>query len=236
MENLRREGYEFQVSMPKVIFKEIDGKKCEPIEKLVVDVPSDKVGNVISVLGSRKAEMIEMSAKGNRTKIEFLIPARGLFGYKNQFLTDTNGEGIMSSVFHAYEEYKGNISTRNYGALIAFENGDAVQYGLFYTQEHGRLFITPGEKVYGGMVVGITPKGVDIVVNVCKTKHLSNTRSSSSDEALRLEPVQKPSLEQFIDLMDEDEYLEITPQSIRMRKIVLDHTIRGRMDFKKKNS
>ena len=236
MENLRREGYEFQVSMPKVIFKEIDGKKCEPIEKLVVDVPSDKVGNVISVLGARKAEMIEMSAKGNRTKIEFLIPARGLFGYKNQFLTDTNGEGIMSSVFHAYEEYKGNISTRNYGALIAFENGDAVQYGLFYTQEHGRLFITPGEKVYGGMVVGITPKGVDIVVNVCKTKHLSNTRSSSSDEALRLEPVQKPSLEQFIDLMDEDEYLEITPQSIRMRKIVLDHTIRGRMDFKKKNS
>ena len=236
MENLRREGYEFQVSMPKVIFKEIDGKKCEPIEKLVVDVPSDKVGNVISVLGARKAEMIEMSAKGNRTKIEFLIPARGLFGYKNQFLTDTNGEGIMSSVFHAYEEYKGNISTRNYGALIAFENGDAVQYGLFYTQEHGRLFITPGEKVYGGMIVGITPKGVDIVVNVCKTKHLSNTRSSSSDEALRLEPVQKPSLEQFIDLMDEDEYLEITPQSIRMRKIVLDHTIRGRMDFKKKNS
>ena len=236
MENLRREGYEFQVSMPKVIFKEIDGKKCEPIEKLVVDVPSDKVGNVISVLGARKAEMIEMSAKGNRTKIEFLIPARGLFGYKNQFLTDTNGEGIMSSVFHAYEEYKGNISTRNYGALIAFESGDAVQYGLFYTQEHGRLFITPGEKVYGGMIVGITPKGVDIVVNVCKTKHLSNTRSSSSDEALRLEPVQKPSLEQFIDLMDEDEYLEITPQSIRMRKIVLDHTIRGRMDFKKKNS
>ena len=236
MENLRREGYEFQVSMPKVIFKEIDGKKCEPIEKLVVDVPSDKVGNVISVLGARKAEMIEMSAKGNRTKIEFLIPARGLFGYKNQFLTDTNGEGIMSSVFHAYEEYKGNISTRNYGALIAFESGDAVQYGLFYTQEHGHLFITPGEKVYGGMIVGITPKGVDIVVNVCKTKHLSNTRSSSSDEALRLEPVQKPSLEQFIDLMDEDEYLEITPQSIRMRKIVLDHTIRGRMDFKKKNS
>ncbi|MBR4407105.1 MAG: translational GTPase TypA [Clostridia bacterium] len=236
MENLRREGYEFQVSMPKVIFKEIDGKKCEPIEKLVVDVPSDKVGNVISVLGARKAEMIEMTTKGNRTKIEFLIPARGLFGYKNQFLTDTNGEGIMSSVFHAYEEYKGNINTRNYGALIAFESGDAVQYGLFYTQEHGRLFITPGEKVYGGMVVGITPKGVDIVVNVCKTKHLSNTRSSSSDEALRLEPVQKPSLEQFIDLMDEDEYLEITPQSIRMRKIILDHTIRGRMDFKKKNS
>ena len=236
MENLRREGYEFQVSMPKVIFKEIDGKKCEPIEKLVVDVPSDKVGNVISVLGARKAEMIEMTTKGNRTKIEFLIPARGLFGYKNQFLTDTNGEGIMSSVFHVYEEYKGNINTRNYGALIAFESGDAVQYGLFYTQEHGRLFITPGEKVYGGMVVGITPKGVDIVVNVCKTKHLSNTRSSSSDEALRLEPVQKPSLEQFIDLMDEDEYLEITPQSIRMRKIILDHTIRGRMDFKKKNS
>lgn len=235
MENLRREGYEFQVSMPKVLIKEIDGVKCEPIERLVIDVPSDKVGNVISVLGARKGEMLDMSSKGNRTKIEFLIPARGLFGYKNQFLTDTNGEGIMSSVFAEYQPYKGDLSKRNFGALIAFESGDAVQYGLFYTQEHGRLFIVPGEKVYGGMIVGITPKSNDIVVNVCKTKHLSNTRSSASDDALRLEPVQKPSLEQYIDLLDEDEYLEITPKSIRMRKIELDHTIRGRQDFRKKN-
>ena len=236
MENLRREGYEFQVSMPKVLYKDIDGVKCEPMERLVVDVPSDKVGNVISVLGARKAEMLDMSAKGERTKLEFLIPARGLFGYKNQFLTDTNGEGIMSSVFAEYQPYKGDLNKRNVGALIAYESGDAVQYGLFYTQDHGRLFIVPGEKVYGGMIVGITPKSNDIVVNVCKTKHLSNTRSSSSDDALRLEPVQKPSLEQFIDLLDEDEYLEITPKSIRMRKIILDHTIRGRQDFKKKNS
>ncbi|MBP3389564.1 MAG: translational GTPase TypA, partial [Clostridia bacterium] len=197
---------------------------------------SDKVGNVISALGTRKADMQDMSVKGNRTKLEFLIPARGLFGYKNQFLTDTNGEGIMSSVFAEYQEYKGEINKRNFGALIAYEQGDAVQYGLFYAQEHGRLFITPGEKVYGGLVVGITPKSNDIVVNVCKTKHLSNTRSSSSDDALRLEPVQKPSLEQYIDLLDGDEYLEITPKTIRMRKIILDHTIRGRQDFKKKNN
>lgn len=235
MENLRREGYEFQVSMPKVLIKEENGKKLEPIERLVVDVPSDKVGSIISVLGTRKAEMTAMSAKGERTKLEFLVPARGLFGYKNQFLTDTNGEGVMSSVFAEYQEFKGEINKRNFGALIAHENGDAVQYGLFYAQEHGRLFVVPGEKVYGGMIVGITPKSNDIVVNVCKTKHLSNTRSSASDDALRLEPVQKQSLEQYIDLLDEDEYLEITPKSIRMRKIILDHTVRGRQDFRKKN-
>ena len=235
MENLRREGYEFQVSMPKVLIKEIDGKKFEPVERLVIDVPSDKVGAVISALGTRKAEMQDMVAKDTRTKLEFLIPARGLFGYKNQFLTDTNGEGIMSSVFAEYQEWKGEINKRSFGALIAHENGNAVQYGLFYTQEHGRLFITPGEAVYGGMVVGITPKSNDIVVNVCKTKHLSNTRSSASDDALRLEPVQKMSLEQYIDLLDEDEYLEITPKNIRMRKIILDHTIRGRQDFRRKN-
>lgn len=235
MENLRREGYEFQVSMPKVIYKEIDGKKLEPIEKLVVDVPSDKVGNVISVLGTRKAEMTDMTTIGNRTKIQFLIPARGLFGYKNEFLTDTNGEGIMSNVFYEYQEFKGPIQKRTFGALIAFETGEAVQYGLFYAQEHGKLLIGAGEKVYAGMIVGMTPKGSDIVVNVCKSKHLSNTRSSASDDALRLEPIQTPSLEQYLDSLNNDELLEITPKTIRMRKMILDHTVRGRTDFKKKN-
>ena len=236
MENLRRDGYEFQVSMPRVLYKEIDGKKYEPIERLVVDLPEDKAGNVISVLGARKGELVNMSSNNGRTRLEYLIPARGLFGYKSQFLTDTNGEGIMSSVFHEYQEFKGNLSRRNYGMLVAFETGEAVQYGLFYSQQHGRLFITPGEKVYGGMIVGTNPRVDDIVVNVCKTKHLTNTRSSASDDALRLEPVQKPSLEQYLDMLDEGELLEITPVSIRMRKKTLDHTIRGREDFRRKNS
>ena len=235
MENLRRDGYEFQVSMPRVLYKEIDGKKYEPIEKLVVDLPDDKAGNVISVLGSRKGELVNMQSHNGRTRLEYLIPARGLFGYKSQFLTDTNGEGIMSSVFHDYQEFKGNLNRRNYGMLVAFETGEALQYGLFYTQQHGRLFIVPGEKVYGGMIVGTNPRVDDIVVNVCKAKHLTNTRSSSSDDALRLEPVQKPSLEQYLDMLDEGELLEITPVSIRMRKKTLDHTIRGREDFRKKN-
>ena len=236
MENLRRDGYEFQVSMPKVLIKEINGKKCEPIERLVIDLPDDKTGNVISVLGARKAELLNMHSHNGRTRLEYLIPARGLFGYKSQFLTDTNGEGIMSSVFYDYQEYKGAMQRRNFGMLVAFETGEAVQYGLFYTQQHGKLFITPGEKVYGGMIVGTNPRVDDIVVNVCKTKHLTNTRSSASDEALRLEPVQKPSLEQYLDMLDEDELLEITPKSIRMRKKTLDHTIRGREDYRKKNA
>ncbi len=236
MENLRRDGYEFQVSMPKVLLKEIDGKTYEPIERLVVDVPDDKAGAVISVLGARKAELVNMSSHNTRSRLEFLVPARGLFGYKSQFLTDTCGEGIMSSVFHEYQEWKGNLTRRNYGTLIAFENGESVQYGLFYAQTHGRLFVLPGDKVYGGMVVGINPKGQDLVVNVCKTKHLTNTRSSSSDEALRLEPIQKPTMEEFIDMLDEGELLEVTPQSLRMRKQILDHTMRGRADFKKKQS
>lgn len=234
MENLRRDGYEFQVSMPRVLYKEIDGKKYEPIERLVVDLPDDKAGNVISVLGARKGELINMSSHNGRTRLEYLIPARGLFGYKGQFMTDTNGEGIMSSVFYEYQEFKGNLTRRNYGMLVAFETGEAVQYGLFYSQQHGKLFISPGERVYGGMIVGTNPRVDDIVVNVCKTKHLTNTRSSSSDDALRLEPVQKPSLEQYLDMLDEDELLEITPVTIRMRKKTLDHTIRGREDFRRK--
>ena len=236
MENLRRDGFEFQVSMPKVLYKEINGKKCEPIEKLVVDLPDDKTGSVISVLGARKGELLGMHSHNGRTRLEYLIPARGLFGYKSQFMTDTNGEGIMSSVFHDYQEFKGNLQRRNFGMLVAYETGDAVQYGLFYTQQHGKLFITPGEKVYGGMIVGTNPRVDDIVVNVCKTKHLTNTRSSASDDALRLEPVQKPSLEQYLDMLDEDELLEITPVSIRMRKKTLDHTLRGREDFRKKKA
>lgn len=236
MENLRRDGYEFQVSQPKVLYKEIDGKVFEPIERVVVDLPDDKTGNVISVLGARKGELVSMHSANGRTRLEYLIPARGLFGYKSQFLTDTNGEGIMSSVFNDYEEYKGNLTRRNFGTLVAFETGEAVQYGLFYSQQHGRLFVTPGEKVYGGMIVGLNPRQEDIVVNVCKTKHLTNTRSSASDDALRLEPIQKPSLEQYIDMLGEDELLEITPKSIRMRKKTLDHTIRGRENFRKKNS
>ncbi|MBQ3214175.1 MAG: translational GTPase TypA [Clostridia bacterium] len=235
MENLRRDGYEFQVSMPRVLYKEIDGKKYEPIERLVVDLPDDKAGNVISVLGARKGELVNMNSHNGRTRLEYLIPARGLFGYKGQFMTDTNGEGIMSSVFHEYQEFKGNLTRRNYGMLVAFETGEAVQYGLFYSQQHGKLFIGPGDKVYGGMIVGTNPRVDDIVVNVCKTKHLTNTRSSSSDDALRLEPVQKPSLEQYLDMLDEDELLEITPVTIRMRKKTLDHTIRGREDFRRKN-
>ena len=203
---------------------------------MIVDVPSDKTGNVISVLGTRKAEMINMSNFGSRTRIEFLIPARGLFGYKNQFLTDTNGEGIISSVFYDYQEFKGNISRRNFGTLIAFESGTAVQYGLYYTQEHGRLFITAGEVVYAGMIVGLTNKPNDIVVNICKTKHLTNTRSSGTDDSLKLEPIQRPSLEQMLDYLQEDELLEVTPKSLRMRKIILDHTMRGRMDHNKKKS
>ena len=235
MENLRRDGFEFQVSMPKVLYKEIDGKMCEPIERAVIDVPDDKAGVVISTLGARKGELVSMHSTNNRTRLEYLIPARGLLGYKGQFLTDTNGEGIMSSVFDSYGEYKGPLQRRNFGMLVAYETGDAVQYGLFYSQQHGKLFITPGEKVYGGMIVGTNPRTEDIVVNVCKTKHLTNTRSSASDDALRLEPIQKPSLEQYLDMLDEDELLEITPKNIRMRKKTLDHTMRGRENFRRKN-
>ena len=235
IENMRRDGYEFQVSMPKVIFKEIDGVKCEPIDRLTIDVPENCVGAIMSTIGSRKGDLVSMSNKGNRIRLEFLIPSRGLFGYKNQFLTDTKGEGVMSSIFERYEPYKGNIERRNFGTLVAYENGEAVQYGLFNSQERGRLLITPGTPVYGGMIVGINPKSEDIVVNVCKKKQLTNMRSSSSDEALRLEPVKELSLEECLEFLNEDELLEVTPSSLRLRKIILDHTQRGRADFRKKN-
>ena len=236
IENMRRDGYEFQVSMPKVLYKEIDGVKCEPIDRFVADVPEDSVGAVMSELGNRKGELVSMTTHGNRSRLEFLIPSRGLFGYKSQFLTDTRGEGIMSSVFEKYDVFKGNIERRNYGALIAYENGEACQYGLFNSQDRGRMLITTGTQVYGGMVVGINPKGLDIVVNVCKKKQLTNMRSSASDDALRLEAPKIMTLEECLEFLDDDELLEVTPKSLRIRKIVLDHVQRGRMDFRKKNN
>ena len=236
IENMRRDGYEFQVSMPKVIYKEIDGVKCEPIDRLTIDVPGESVGAIMGTIGSRKGDLVSMSNIGSRIRLVFFIPARGLFGYKNQFLTDTKGEGVMASVFEEYQPFKGNIDRRNYGTLVAYETGEAIQYGLYNAQERGKLLVTPGAKVYGGMVVGINPKKEDIVVNVCKKKQLTNMRTSASDEALRLEPVKPLTLEESLEFIDEDELLEVTPSNLRIRKIVLDHTIRGRMDFKKKNS
>lgn len=236
IENMRRDGYEFQVSMPRVLIKEIDGVKCEPIDDLIIDVPEDCVGSIITAMGSRKGELLNMTPHGTRTKLEFHVPARGLFGYKNEFLTSTRGEGVMNSVFYGYEPYKGYIERRNFGALIAYEAGEAVVYGLYNTQERGKLLITPGEKVYGGMIVGMNPKGDDIVVNVCKKKQLTNMRSSASDEALRLEPVKKLTLEECLEFLNDDELLEVTPKSLRLRKIILDHTQRGRADYRKKNN
>ena len=223
IETMRREGYEFQVSPPRVLYQEIDGKKCEPIERLVVDVPSDSVGAVIEKLGSRKADMLEMTPVGDRMKIEFLVPSRGLFGYRNEFLTDTRGEGIMASVFDSYAPFKGELSRRNTGSLIAFETGESITYGLFNAQERGALFIGPGVPVYGGMVVGVSPKQEDIPVNVCKKKQLTNMRASGSDEALRLVPPRQMSLEQCLEFLADDELLEVTPKSLRIRKRILDH-------------
>ena len=223
IETMRREGYEFQVSPPRVLYQEIDGVRCEPIERLVVDVPSDSVGAVIEKLGSRKADMLEMTPVGDRMKIEFLVPSRGLFGYRNEFLTDTRGEGIMASVFDSYAPFKGELSRRNTGSLIAFETGESITYGLFNAQERGALFIGAGVPVYGGMVVGVSPKQEDIPVNVCKKKQLTNMRASGSDEALRLVPPRNLSLEQCLEFLADDELLEVTPKSLRIRKRILDH-------------
>ena len=233
IENMRRDGYEFQVSMPRVRYKEIDGKKCEPVDILTVDVPEECVGAIMNKMGTRKADLISMAPKGSRMKMEFYIPERGLFGFKSELLTETRGEGIMSSVFSSYEPYKGEINRKAYGSLIAFENGEAVAYGLFNAQDRGQLFIGAGTPVYAGMVFGRNPKGEDLVVNPCKTKHLSNCRSSSSDEALRLVPPIQMSLEDCLEFLADDEYLEVTPKSVRIRKVVLDHRerlrIRGKM-------
>jgi len=223
IETMRREGYEFQVSPARVLYREIDGKKCEPIERLVVDVPSEAVGAVMEKIGSRKGDLVEMTPVGSRMKLEFLVPSRGLFGYRNEFLTDTKGEGVMASVFDGYAPYKGELSRRNTGSLVAFETGESVTYGLFNAQERGQLFIGAGVPVYEGMVVGVSPKQEDISVNVCKKKQLTNMRASGSDEALRLVPPKQLSLEQCLEFLADDELLEVTPHALRIRKTILNH-------------
>ena len=229
IENMRREGYELSVSTPRVLFKEDeDGRKLEPIERLVIDVPEDCVGSVMEKMGTRKGELVEMHPQGSRMRIEFLVPARGLFGYKSEFLTDTKGEGIMSHVFEDYEYYKGDIDRRSTGSLVSFETGEAVTYGLFNAQERGQLFIPAGTPVYEGMVVGASPKTDDLVVNVCKRKHLTNTRASGSDDALRLVPPRVLSLEDCLEFLADDELLEVTPQSLRIRKRILSNTQRAK--------
>ncbi len=233
IENMRREGYELAVSPPRVLIKEIDGKRYEPIERVVIDVPEDCVGSVMEKLGSRKGEMQEMHPQGSRMRLEFLIPSRGLFGYKSEFLTDTKGEGIMSAVFEKFEPYKGDIARRSVGSLISYETGEAVTYGLYNAQERGSLFIPAGTQVYEGMVVGCSPKSEDIVVNVCKRKHLTNTRASGSDDALRLIPPKDMSLEDCLEYLAEDELLEVTPENLRIRKRILDNSLRMKQKFKK---
>ena len=226
IETMRREGYEFQVSPPRVLNKTIDGVLCEPFERVVIDVPEDCVGSVIEKMGVRKGELAEMTPMGSRTRLIFTIPSRGLFGYRNEFLSDTRGEGIMASIFDSYQPFKGEVRRRNTGSLIAFETGDAVAYGIFNVQDRGAMFIGPGVKVYGGMIVGVCPKAEDIVVNVCKKKQLTNTRAAGSDEALRLVPPRSMSLEQCLEFLADDELLEVTPESLRMRKRILDHSLR----------
>ena len=226
IETMRREGYEFAVSPPRVLMREIDGVMCEPVERVVLDVPEDSVGSVIEKLSSRKGEFLEMTPVGNRMKLQFFVPSRGLFGYRNEFLTDTKGEGIMSSVFEKYEKYKGEVSRRGSGSLVASETGDAVAYGIFGVQDRGVMFVSPGVAVYAGMVVGETPKSEDITVNVCKKKQLTNMRAAGSDEALRLVPPRIMSLEQCLEFLADDELLEVTPSSLRIRKSILDHSLR----------
>ena len=227
IENLRREGYEFQVGAPKALFREIDGKTCEPVERMIADVPQDAVGAIMEKMGNRKGELVSMNPKGaDRMRLEFLIPARGLFGYRTEFLTDTKGEGVLSSVFHSYQPYKGDISKRTTGSLIAFETGEAVGYGLFNAQERGPLFIGPGTQVYEGMVIGENPRGDDMAVNVCKKKQLTNMRASGSDDALRLIPPRQMSIEAALEFISDDELLEITPKSVRVRKKILSNTER----------
>ncbi|MCI8413833.1 MAG: translational GTPase TypA [Clostridia bacterium] len=228
IENMRREGYEFQVSMPRVLFKEEDGVVTEPIDTLIADVPTDSVGIVMEKMGVRKGELKNMNALGERMRLEFSVPSRGLFGYKSEFLTDTKGEGILTSVFDSYAPYRGEIDRRPCGSLIAFETGDAVPYGLYNAQERGPLFIGAGTRVYEGMIVGENPKGDDIVVNVCKRKQMTNMRAAGSDEALRLTPHRVMSLEQALDFIADDELLEVTPANIRIRKKILNAELRAK--------
>ena len=234
IETMRREGYEFQVGPARVLYQTIDGRKCEPIERVVADVPQEYVGAVIEKLGSRKGELLEMTPVGSRMKLELLVPSRGLFGYRNEFLTDTKGEGIMASVFDSYAPFKGEIARRSTGSLVAWETGESVTYGLFSAQERGALFIGPGVPVYGGMIIGECPKQEDITLNICKKKQLTNTRASGSDEALRLIPPRQLSLEQCLEFLADDELLEVTPKSLRLRKRILDHDRRMKSVYGKK--
>ena len=236
IETMRREGYEFGVSTPKVIFKEIDGVKCEPMEKLFVDVPSECVGSVMERMGTRKGELVTMTPSGSRIRMEFKIPARGLFGFKNEFLTDTKGEGVMNQLFDGYAPYKGPIPRRFTGSLVAYETGEAAAYGLFNAQDRGQLFIEPQTMVYEGMVVGMSPKNEDIRVNVCKRKHVTNMRAAGSDEALRLNTPRKFSLEEAIEFLNDDEMLEVTPKNIRIRKNILSGAERLKLAFGSKSN
>lgn len=234
IETMRREGYEFAVSMPRVLYQYEDGKKLEPMEQLIIDVPDESVGVVMEKIGSRKGEFRNMYLLGSRKRLEFVIPARGLIGYKSEFLTDTKGEGILNTLFVGYDEYKGDLSRRNFGSLVAYETGTAVTYGLFNAQDRGPLFVGPNTPVYEGMIVGYTPKADDIVVNICKKKHVTNMRASGSDEALRLTPVKRLSLEEMLEFINEDELLEVTPKSLRIRKSILSNMYRAKDKFKNK--
>jgi len=233
IETMRREGYEFQVSTPKVLYKEIDGKLYEPMEELVIDVPEESLGSVMEKMGSRKGELTHMQQVGSRFKVEFIIPSRGLFGYRSEFMTDTRGEGIMNAVFHDYQPFKGDIPTRATGSLIVFETGESVTYGLYNAQERGVLFIGAGVPVYEGMIIGSNPKGDDMAVNVCKRKQMTNTRASGSDDALRLVPPRRLSLEDSLEFIGDDELVEVTPKSIRLRKKILDNNLRMKSTNKK---
>ena len=235
IETMRRQGYEFQVSRPKVILKEINGKTCEPMELLIVEVPEQYVGAVIEKLGSRKGELVNMGTRdGGATHLEFRIPSRGLIGYRAEFLTDTNGNGIMNQLFDGYEPYKGEIVTRERGSIVVHETGVSTAYGLFNTQDRGRLFIPAGVEVYEGMIVGECAKNEDIVCNICKSKHLTNTRASGSDDALRLVPYTEMSLEQCMEFIKDDELLEVTPKSLRLRKRILSKEKRLKQQFRGK--
>ena len=234
IETMRRQGYEFQVSRPKVIFKEINGELCEPMELLIVEVPEQYVGAVIEKLGSRKGELENMGVRdGGMTHLEFKIPARGLIGYRSEFMTDTNGNGILNQLFAGYEPYKGDIQTRDRGSIVVHETGETTGYGLFNTQDRGRLFVGPGVPVYEGMIVGECAKSEDVVCNVCKQKHLTNTRASGSDDALRLVPPTVLSLEQCMEFIKDDELLEVTPTSLRLRKVILSKEQRMKQQFRK---
>ena len=236
IETMRREGYEFQVSPPTVIYKkDNDGNLLEPIELLMIEVPEEYVGSVMERLGTRKAEIRNMGTReGGTSHLEFLIPARGLLGYRSQFLTDTNGNGIMNHIFNGYEPYRGDIESRNTGSIVVHETGETTGYGLFNTQSRGRLFVGPGQSVYEGMIVGENPKNEDIVCNVCKKKQATNMRAAGSDDALKLVPHSVLSLEQSLEFIKSDELVEITPESIRLRKRILSKELRMKAEAKQK--